>query len=301
MTGRTNTGGGGVGGILTVTAPAGVTVTVSKDGKIKTKTANTEGLAVFKGLETGTWTLTITDGENTATKTVEIVADYNTSITFFTATINITYPENAVCTATDGTTILNAPDTSGTWACIVPNSGTWKISIVDGSYAEEKNVTVNSNGQTVNITMSFDLVLFDVYNGGWKINPFTAVPVSANTVAGDPSNLNVYSESTGAIHAAMETKNGSAAYYSHGKTFDLSKYSKLYFEGFIRGTASDANVGLCVWPSLGTYWLENILARTNTVDNNTTLDISNINSPCSIGFGFYGTSYVSMYRLILRR
>ena len=35
MIGRVNTGGGGTGGTLTVTAPANVTVTVSKDGKTK--------------------------------------------------------------------------------------------------------------------------------------------------------------------------------------------------------------------------------------------------------------------------
>lgn len=73
---------GGAGGTLTVTAPAGVTVTVSKDGKTKTKTAGADGLAVFKGLKSGQWTLTITDGEQTATKTVEITTDYSTVMSF---------------------------------------------------------------------------------------------------------------------------------------------------------------------------------------------------------------------------
>lgn len=82
MIGRTNTGGGGSGGTLTVTATAGVTVSVSKDGKVKTTTANAEGLAVFKGLETGTWTVTITDGVQTATSTVEIVTNYVAEMSF---------------------------------------------------------------------------------------------------------------------------------------------------------------------------------------------------------------------------
>lgn len=81
MIGRVNTGGG-TGGTLMVTAPAGVTVTVSKDGKTKTKTAWADGLAVFKGLKSGQWTLTITDGEQTATKTVEITTDYSTVMSF---------------------------------------------------------------------------------------------------------------------------------------------------------------------------------------------------------------------------
>lgn len=83
MIGRTNTGGGGgVGGTLTVTAPAGVTISASKDGTVKTKTVNSEGVATFKGLETGAWTLTITEGTESATTTVEIVADYAVEMDF---------------------------------------------------------------------------------------------------------------------------------------------------------------------------------------------------------------------------
>lgn len=65
MIGRVNTGGG-TGGTLTVTAPANVTVTVSKDGKTKTKNSGTSGVVVFKGLASGTWTVTITGDGKTA-------------------------------------------------------------------------------------------------------------------------------------------------------------------------------------------------------------------------------------------
>lgn len=77
-----NGGSGGTGATLTVTAPAGCTVTVSKDGKTKTKVADSSGLAVFKGLATGTWTVTITDGTDTATDTVNLVADYTKEMSF---------------------------------------------------------------------------------------------------------------------------------------------------------------------------------------------------------------------------
>lgn len=138
-------GGGGTGASLTVTAPAGCTVTVSKDGKTKTRTAGADGVAVFKGLSTGTWTVTITDGEQTAQKTVTVTTDYSTAITFFSATIHITYPAGSICTATDGVTTLTAPDTSGTWDCVVPNAGTWTVSL-DSGFAE--NVTISENGET---------------------------------------------------------------------------------------------------------------------------------------------------------
>ena len=168
--GRTNAvsgGGGGVGAVLTVTAPAGVTVSVSKDGKTKTKTANSEGLAVFTGLETGTWTLTITDGVQTSTKTVVITADYNAVIAFFSATINITYPAGSTCTCSDGTTTFTAPDTSGTWKCVVSNKGTWTVSCTDGIDSTSETVEITADGQSVSVELSY--ILHIIQNG--KVNP----------------------------------------------------------------------------------------------------------------------------------
>lgn len=160
--------GGGTGGTLTVTAPAGVTVTVSKDGKSKTKVADPSGLAVFKGLATGDWTVTITDGTQTATKTVAVTTDYATAMTFFTATINVTYPAGSVCTATDGVTTLTAPDTSGTWACVVPNAGTWTVSCSDGVDDAEYPVEIDTDGQIVSIELSYGYILFS--NGTERVS-----------------------------------------------------------------------------------------------------------------------------------
>ena len=75
-------GSGVSGATLTVTAPAGCTVTVSKDGKTKTKTAGADGLAVFKGLATGEWTVTIANSTDTYTDTVDLVADYTKKMSF---------------------------------------------------------------------------------------------------------------------------------------------------------------------------------------------------------------------------
>ena len=151
-----NGGGGGTGAALTVTAPAGCTVTVNKDGKTKTKVAGTDGVAVFKGLATGQWTLTITDGEQTAQKTVTITADYTAAITFFAATIHVTYPAGSTCTATDGVTTLTAPDTSGTWDCVVPNAGTWTVRFYDGETEfYRKEIEISENGQSADVSPTF--------------------------------------------------------------------------------------------------------------------------------------------------
>lgn len=175
MIGRVNTGGG-TGGTLTVTAPANVTVTVSKDGKTKTKNSGTSGVVVFKGLASGTWMLKITDGSQTSSKPVVITADYSTVIAFFAATINITYPAGSTCTCSDGTTTISAPDTSGTWTCIVPNAGTWTVAATDGVENTSESVSITTDGQIVAIELSYLLWLYksgNTYNavtGGWSVS-----------------------------------------------------------------------------------------------------------------------------------
>ena len=176
--------GGGAGGTLTVTAPANVTVTVSKDGKTKTKNSGTSGVVVFKGLATGTWTVTITGDGKTAQKNVVVTTDYSTVIAFFAATINITYPAGSTCTCSDGTTTLSAPDTSGTWACIVPNAGTWTVGSTDGDKSKSADVVITTDGQTENITLQYITHLFnngdtcDAITGGWGTGATSAGSVS---------------------------------------------------------------------------------------------------------------------------
>ena len=165
---------GGAGGTLTVTAPANVTVTVSKDGKTKTKNSGASGVVVFKGLASGTWTVTITGDGKTAQKNVVITTGYSTTIAFFSATINITYPAGSTCTCSDGTTTLSAPDTSGTWACIVPNAGTWTVSSTDGDKSKSADAVITTDGQSESVILQYVTYLFkdgetyDSLTGGWQ-------------------------------------------------------------------------------------------------------------------------------------
>ncbi len=178
---------GGLNGVtLTVNAPAGATVTVSKDGKRKTKVADTDGVAVFKGLSTGDWTLSITDGTQTAQKTVTITADYTTAITFFAATIHVTYPAGSTCTATDGVTTLTAPDTSGTWDCVVPNAGTWTVTCTDDADNSSSEVYINTDGQVKTIELSYNPIIFrsGKLMDGLTLNTLTGYQ-SAFSISGD--------------------------------------------------------------------------------------------------------------------
>lgn len=175
MIGRVNTGGGS-GCILTITAVASETVTISKNGKSKSKTADSKGVAVFRGLDTGKWTITIVRGGVPITRVVAVTADYSVAIPLFAATINITYPAGSTCTCSDGTTTLSAPDTSGTWTCIVPNAGTWTATATDGVENTSESVSITTDGQIAAIELSYLLWLYksgNTYNavtGGWSVS-----------------------------------------------------------------------------------------------------------------------------------
>ena len=276
MIGRVNTGGG-TGGTLTVTAPANVTVTVSKDGKTKTKNSGTSGVVVFKGLATGTWTVTITSDGKTAQKNVVVTTDYSTVIAFFAATINITYPAGSTCTCSDGTTTLSAPDTSGTWACIVPNAGTWTVTSTSGTETDSKTVTITTDGQSTSVELSYALFLFkpnapsDIIAGEWEM----------------PGNSTVTAEAELTVKS-VNNYNGDRTISAHTKgQIDLTEYSTLQATCKASG-GSDTK--------LEVYSGSPVVASTaiGTDLTTVTVDISALSGLHSIGFGGRHTAYLTI-------
>lgn len=158
MIGRTNAGGGGTGATLTVNAPAGVTVvaTNATTNRTYTRTANSSGVATFKGLPTGTYSVHITDGTTTSDNfTANVVADYALTVKFFAAYINVTYPSGSTCTCTDGATTFTATSTSGSYQFVVPHTGTWTVSCTDGSQSTSASVSITADEQTKSVTLSY--------------------------------------------------------------------------------------------------------------------------------------------------
>lgn len=210
-------GSGGEGGTLKVNAPPLVAVTITnKAGKTKTKTANADGMAIFNGLASGEWNVTIvnSDGKPT-TITADVQTEYTVTIAFFSATIDITYPAGSTCTCSDGTTTLSAPDTSGTWACIVPNAGTWTAAATDGVENTSESVSITTDGQTVAVELSYYTYLFkpntDTTNvtGGWQLNSNGSLDSAGDQLVATFANA-----------------------YNHGKAFNVATINKIDFTEF---------------------------------------------------------------------
>jgi len=179
-----NIGGQSGGGILTksiliVTAPTGSTVTVTK-GSVTKAAAEKNGEWWFRNLDNGEWTITATKNTLKAIATYSITqfGVYRKEITYFQATINVTYPAGSTCTASNGDTTLRAPDTSGKWTCIVPNAGSWTISGTLGGQSDRKTVSISSDGQTASVALAYRITPEFTYTGSYQVVDDNDSPIS---------------------------------------------------------------------------------------------------------------------------
>ena len=280
MVGRTNTGGGGSGGTLTVTGIAGHTVTATKDGKTYTRTFNSGGVAVFKGLSTGTWTIKMSGNGQTATRTVTITADYSLTIAYFSATIKVTYPAKSKCVIknSSGTQVASNTNTgtsAKTWTATVNAKGTYTVTVTatDGSgKTKSTTVSITTDGQSKSVTLVYDYIIFSnetglnsVYSDG---GGGAAVKVSTNS-----SGIKILTFPSGGGYNNM-------AYIK--PPIDLTKYSTLKISGY-----ANANRRFCVWNqtpnSNNTGIVASATMKTGSSPSSYTIDVSKVWDNCYLG------------------
>lgn len=188
-------GGGGTGGgkIRVYVDPGSqVTLTQTYGGKTKTAVADSSGQALFKGLAGGQWEAVATLNGQTAKGSTIVSLDYDLHLTYFSATINITYPAGLTCKATNGSTTLNAPDTSGAWVCTVKKAGTWAITAGDWS----ADVDISASGQTETVRVAKWIV---------KNGTNTATGLAEQLIASQTTMMTV---ETGYLHLTTDKPSG---------------------------------------------------------------------------------------------
>lgn len=288
-------GGGGSGGTLVVTSSGAGTVTVSNTvlGKSYSKSVTAGGSVTFKGLKTGDWTVTLSNGTQTTTKTVTINADYSVSIAYFSATISVTYPAGSTCAITTDPTnqsdAIFAGDTSGHWSFTVPYAGNWIVASYTGDISNPdkivyKAVNITADGQSENVVLSYRLYL---YKNGDKCTDvgdnwsFTKkYPEGASISYGtDKVTIN--------LKAVHQEYMGVCFWY---KKIDITNYRKLCML-VSYNSAPDAAQAICVCSSVPDNPLEsgNYDARQSIDGSNATvpfeLDISAISGSKYVGYG----------------
>lgn len=295
MVGRTNTGGGGSGATLTIMGVAGATVTASKNGKTYTRIINNSGTAVFKGFSTGTWTVTMSGNGQTATRTVEITADYSLTIAYFSATIKVTYPAKSKCVIknSSGTQVAsdtNTGTTAKTWTATIGATDTYTITATatDGSgKTKSTTVSITADGQVKTATLVYDYIIFSnetglnsVYSDG---GGGAVVKVSTNS-----SGIKILTFPSGGGYNRM-------AYLK--PSIDLTKYATLKISGY-----ADANRRFCVWNqtpnSNNTGIVASATMSAGSAPSLYTIDVSKLSGNCYLGTE-YAISDTKIYDLRL--
>lgn len=296
MIGRTNAGGGGggSGATLTIMGVAGATVTASKDDKTYTRTINSSGTAVFKGLSTGTWTVTMSGSGQTTTRTVEITADYSLTIAFFSATISITYPAASTCVVTDSTGATVASDTNAasaakTWTATVGATGTYTITATSASGGKTKSTTVSitADGQSASATLAYDYIIFSNETG---LN-------SIYSDGGGGAPVEMGKDSSGKKTLTFTADGYSRMSYLK-PAIDLTNYSILKISGYCDG----GNAYLAFWSKVPVEYDPSVVAQVTLSNGSSpssyTIDISKLSGSYYLG-AQYAVANIVTYDLRL--
>ena len=215
-------GSGSTGKIVTVHVlyRSAVNVTCTNGKKTYTGMTDTNCNVIFK-LPRDIWTITAEQDNYTSSINVNISEDCTINMSIFEATINITYPKGYSCTAKDGVTTLTAPDTSGTWECVVPNAGTWTVSTGNG-FRETVEVSANGEELTLNKWYLYKEGDERIYKTGGidsktMIYFSTGNPYPIGTITKNSDNIYLKTSSSNNIQACVATNN----------KINISNFSKL--------------------------------------------------------------------------
>ena len=286
-------GGGQGGGRIRVHVDPGsqVTLTQTYGGKTKTAVADSSGQALFKGLAGGQWEAVATLNGQTAKGSTIVSLDYDLHLTYFTATINITYPAGLTCKATNGSTTLNAPDTSGTWACTVNKKGPWTITA--GDWSAEADMTTSGQTETVRVAK------WIVKNGVPTDIGYSALLVSQYAVTITPAD--------GYIN--LNNPSGGSGVVSNSKV-DISAAKMIIADVDIITVTSGGNyanfrgVGLALSADKGYAYtseanngIKSVKLSTKTGKQTMELDVENITGDWYIGFCLQQKNSINLYSL----
>ena len=164
------------------------------------------------------------------------------------AVIAVTYPAGSTCGITTDPSgfsdVIYAKDTSGYWLFTVPYAGNWYVASYTGDISNPDKITykvvgITTKGQSENVTLAYDLVLYSAgdehtaITGGW-------VSKRACTLTKNAGNLYV---------VATETYSTNRGVFATANKIDLSQYSRLYYNAK-NGTSQSGYFGIGVWASI---------------------------------------------------
>lgn len=276
--------------ILIVSVPAGSTVTATLGPQIKTAQEK-NGEAWLRNLDVGEWTLKLTLGEQSATAkyNIERFGVYRTSMAFFAATIKITYPGGSTCTCSKDDRTYTAPDTSGSWNCVVDSAGDWTVTITaDGEEPVSEVVNISENGETKEIDLNYIYYFFKEGSGlaqGVNVLKFGSV---SSTVTKNNIKL-IGAEGEGA--------------FGLDKPKDMTGYNTLIIDMEWSGKSSDIGISKAIVSGSTVDFAASYHFSDSMERQNITIDISSVQGDAYFAYcdAPYRTADLTIYNIYLTR
>ena len=144
---------------ITVTCPAGSAVTCV-NGSTNLQQTATSGTAIFTVGNTGTWTITATLGDETASGEVVISADgeqKSITLSYFSATITVNTDAGASVTCVKGDDTQTKTATGGTAVFTVTEAGTYTVTSTSGDNVKSDTVVISADGDAKTVALYFSL------------------------------------------------------------------------------------------------------------------------------------------------
>ena len=206
------------------------------------------------------------------------------------AVIDVSYPEGAVCTCTNGVRTIQAKDTSGRWMFQIPRAGEWVVRATQGGRSNSKTISVSESKAYV-VILNFELVLYnsgdtcDEITGGW-----------GSSGGGEQEGSTTFEEDRINVGVGYH---GDRSLYTINQ-IDLSDYDTLEAEvGWNNtGTGHYPYMGVTASKSATPSYSAS-LQLTTTEKSIRTLDISNVDGPAYISFSGSGLMNIYVYSVKL--
>lgn len=180
----------------------GQAVTITDGVDTYTGTFDNTGNCEIQGVAiTGTATVSATGGGQTATAslTMPYFGNYSTTLAFFSATVNVTFPyaNGASCILSDGVTTLTA--NTSPMAFNVPNTGTWTATVTLDGQTKTDSAIITSDGQTASLTIEYGTINLS-YDNDFKGETITCTSggtTITKTAPNDANAMTFYPPTTG--------------------------------------------------------------------------------------------------------
>ncbi len=199
------------------------------------------------------------------------------------AAIAVNYPAGSICTCTNGSKLLKAKDTSGSYLFMIPEAGAWTVSATEGTEIASKTIQITKKYQSEQVNLDFIFYLLNggdekiSITGGWQTRAMAASGTSS--ISSRAPTITKTDESINVKWAA-----NSSGVFEVLNDIDLSAFGLLHVEVDASFQAS-ISPRITVFKRDERYWYSNATAIATLKSGETQLDISSIEGFYDIAIG----------------